>query len=86
MHEKLNKMRIEAGIARLEHEPWLAVIDEKCNAIDPLIGLQEFAELIIDECIRTCYNMPDDADIDVYGHITGYAGYRNACLKAFYGN
>jgi hypothetical protein len=47
--------------------------------------LQKFAELILDKCIEVCYNIPDDADIDEHGHITGYAGYRKACLKAFYG-
>ena len=48
--------------------------------------LQKFAELILDKCIEVCYNIPDDADIDEHGHITGYAGYRKACLKAFYGD
>jgi hypothetical protein len=51
MNEHLNELRLEAGIARLEDDPWLVVINKEGNVIDPLIGLEKFAELIIQECI-----------------------------------
>ena len=52
MNELLNNLRIQAGIGRLEDGPWLAVIDKEANVIDPLIGLEIFAELIIKECAK----------------------------------
>lgn len=51
MNKLLNELRIQAGIGRLEDGPWLAVIDKEANVIDPLIGLEKFAELIIRECV-----------------------------------
>lgn len=55
MNERLNELRIQAGIGRLEDGPWLVVIDKEANVIDPLIGLEKFAELIVKECIDACY-------------------------------
>ena len=52
MNPYLNELRLEAGIARIEDDPWLVVINKESNVIDPLIGLEKFAELIIQECIR----------------------------------
>jgi hypothetical protein len=52
MNELLNEFRIQSGISRLEDDPRLIVIDKEGNAIDPLIGLQKFAQLIIKECIE----------------------------------
>jgi len=51
MNDLLNEFRIQSGISRLEDDPRLIVIDKEGNAIDPLIGLQKFAELIIKECL-----------------------------------
>jgi hypothetical protein len=50
MNERLNHLRLEAGISRLSDLMGLVVIGEEGNVIDPLIGLQAFAELIIKEC------------------------------------
>ncbi len=52
MNELLNEFRIQSGISRLEDDPRLIVIDKEGSVIDPLIGLQKFAELIVKECIE----------------------------------
>ena len=49
MKERLNELRLDAGIAQLKDDPRLVVIDREGNVIDPLIGLEKFAELIVEE-------------------------------------
>ena len=52
MKSKLNELRLDAGIARIENQQWLCVLDKETGMmIDPLIGLEKFAELIVRECI-----------------------------------
>jgi hypothetical protein len=50
MNERLNELRLDAGIAQLKDDPRLVVIDREGNVIDPLIGLEKFAELIVKKC------------------------------------
>lgn len=50
MNERFNKLRLDAGIARLNDYPRLVVIDIEGNIVDPLIGLQKYAELIVRDC------------------------------------
>ena len=51
MKSKLNELRLDAGIARIENQQWLCVLDKETGMmIDPLIGLEKFAELIVKEC------------------------------------
>lgn len=52
MNELINNLRLDAGISQLKDDPRLVVIDREGNVIDPLIGLEKFAELIIQECAR----------------------------------
>jgi len=53
MKSKLNELRLDAGIARIENQQWLCVLDKETGMmIDPLIGLEKFAELIVRECIN----------------------------------
>jgi hypothetical protein len=53
MKSKLNELRLDAGIARIENQQWLCVLDKETGMmIDPLIGLEKFAELIVKECIN----------------------------------
>jgi hypothetical protein len=50
MKTKLNELRLDAGIARIENQQWLCVLDKETGMmIDPLIGLEKFAELIVAE-------------------------------------
>ena len=52
MNEKLNELRLDAGIARIDQQ-WLCVVGKETGMlIDPVIGLEKFAELIIKECIN----------------------------------
>jgi hypothetical protein len=53
MKSKLNELRLDAGIARIENQQWLCVLDKETGMmIDPLIGLEKFAQLIVQECIN----------------------------------
>jgi hypothetical protein len=55
MKSKLNELRLDAGIARIENQKWLCVLDKETGMmIDPMIGLEKFAELIIAECANQC--------------------------------
>ena len=51
MNELIDKLRLDAGIARLKDSANLVVINKEGNIIDPLFGLEKFAELIIRECL-----------------------------------
>jgi hypothetical protein len=72
MKERLNELRLDAGIAQLKDDPRLVVIDREGNVIDPLIGLEKFAELIVRECIKECnqewydFNAESVADDDPF--------------------
>jgi hypothetical protein len=50
MNERFNELRLDAGIARVHDEPYLVVINKSGEIIDPIIGLEKFAELIVLEC------------------------------------
>ena len=51
MKSKLNELRLDAGIARIENQQWLCVLDKETGMmIDPMIGLEKFAELVVQEC------------------------------------
>ena len=51
MNNKLNELRLDAGIARIENQQWLCVLDKETGMmIDPMIGLEKFAEFIVKEC------------------------------------
>ena len=55
MKSKLNELRLDAGIARIENQQWLCVLDKETGMmIDPMIGLEKFAELIVAECLEAC--------------------------------
>jgi hypothetical protein len=50
MNERINELRLDAGMAQLKDDPRLVAIDRDGNIIDPMIGLEKFAELLIKEC------------------------------------
>jgi hypothetical protein len=60
MNERLNELRLDAGIAQLKDDPRLVVIDREGNVIDPLLGLEKFAELIVKECIEQVWYSRED--------------------------
>ena len=61
MKSKLNELRLDAGIARIENQQLLCVLDKETGMmIDPMIGLEKFAELIVGECCRALNPMLRD--------------------------
>ncbi len=60
MNEHLNVLRLKAGISRLEDDQRLVVINKEGNVINPLIGLEKFAQLVVEECLGVC---EDERDI-----------------------
>ena len=58
MNTHLNVLRLKAGISRLEDDHRLVVINKEGNVIDPLIGLEKFAELIVKECATIIDDIP----------------------------
>lgn len=71
MNELINNLRLDAGISQLKDDPRLVVIDREGNVIDPLIGLEKFAELIVKECA----NVAADHDaLDIYEEIREHFG------------
>ena len=60
MKNKLNELRLDAGIARIENQKWLCVLDKETGMmVDPMIGLEKFAELIVRECIEQVITGPN---------------------------
>ena len=52
MNERINELRLEAGISRLHDEPkFMVAVSEEGKVIEPLDGLKKFAELIVQECL-----------------------------------
>ena len=73
MKSKLNELRLDAGIARIENQQWLCVLDKETGTmIDPMIGLEKFAQLIVQECARVAVYKDDGmiSTADVAGYIT----------------
>lgn len=64
MKDIIDKLRLDAGIARVEGTPYLVCVSKDGKAGDPLEGLQLFANLIIQEfCNKStfickCYEQP----------------------------
>jgi hypothetical protein len=57
MKSKLNELRLDAGIARIENQQWLCVLDKETGMmIDPMIGLEKFTELIVRECAKVVFD------------------------------
>ena len=60
MKSKLNELRLDAGISRLHDEPkFMVAVDKEGKVIDPLVGLEKFADLIIRECISAVEDTND---------------------------
>ena len=73
MKSKLNELRLDAGIARIENQQWLCVLDKETGMmIDPMIGLEKFAELIVRECAEWVNNnvglIDEEARADLLKH------------------
>lgn len=49
--ELINDLRLEAGISRLDDNVTLIAVTKEGNINDPLVGLEKFVELIVQECL-----------------------------------
>lgn len=58
--ELINNLRLDAGIAQVANSAKLVVINRDGNIIDPIVGLEKFAELIIEECIDVVIESDDN--------------------------
>ena len=52
MNERINNLRLDAGISTLHDAPYLVAINKSGEIIDPIIGLEKLAELIVKECSK----------------------------------
>jgi hypothetical protein len=60
MNKQIDELRLDAGISRLDDNFRLIVINEQGEVIDPLIGLEKFARLIIQDCCQALQPMLRD--------------------------
>ena len=79
MNELINKLRLDAGIARIDtrYMPYLVVINKEGNTIDPLFGLEKFAELIVQECVTQLRKEGERAKIQAFTGSTYKFTYMN---------
>ena len=70
MNERINNLRLDAGISQLKDDPRLVVIDREGNVIEPLVGLEKFARLIVKECRKVIEEdmdaNPDDEEFNFW--------------------
>ena len=77
MNERLNELRLDAGISQLQDDPRLVVIDRSGKVIDPLVGLEKFAELIVRECAKSAndwYQNHDKIHSDPMSYVLAHFG------------
>jgi hypothetical protein len=60
MNKLLNELRLDAGIARLDDNLRLVVLNKEGTVMDPLHGLEIFARLVIQECIKILEEAEED--------------------------
>jgi hypothetical protein len=76
MKNKLNELRLDAGIARIENQKWLCVLDKETGMmIDPMIGLEKFAELIVQECLAQVDKVDEVCEDDAEKLGISWVGY-----------
>ncbi len=56
MNERINELRLEAGISRLHEVPYMVAVNKEGEIIEPSDGLQKFAELIVRECVNVLHD------------------------------
>lgn len=62
MNETFNSLRLDAGIARTHVGSTLIVLKSNGEVEDPLVGLQDFARLVVKECIAILEEAAEDID------------------------
>ena len=65
MNERIDQLRLEAGISRLHDEPkFMVAVSKEGTVIEPLDGLEKFAELIVAECVAICQDIDGEDNTD----------------------
>ena len=74
MNEQINNLRLDAGISTLHDAPYLVAINKSGEIIDPIIGLEKFAELIVRMCADAAdmYEGKSDCVGDCVAEYMGY--------------
>ena len=78
MNERIKELALDAGISRLQDDLRLVVVDSNGDAIDPMSGLEKFAELIIQECIKICDETEDEYLTDESEELLGEQNWKYA--------
>lgn len=60
MNERINELRLDAGISLLHDEPYLVAVNKSGEIEDPMIGLEKFAWLIVKEMCGLMEQAEDD--------------------------
>ena len=68
MNERINNLRLDAGISRLHDEPYLVAVTKSGEIEDPMIRLEKFAESIVEECIQV---LKDTGYPNAHGNCVG---------------
>jgi hypothetical protein len=66
--ELINKLRSDAGIAKEFGSLKMVSIDKEGNIIDPMVGLENFAKLIIKECL-SCFTGVDNDSFESLDYV-----------------
>ena len=62
MNKTFNSLRLDAGIARTHVGSTLIVLNPNGEVEDPLVGLEDFARLVVKECIAILEEAAEDID------------------------
>ena len=74
MNERINELRLDAGISRLHDEPYFVAVTKSGEIEDPMIGLEKFAQLIVRECIKQARKDENGPAYEAVGRIAEHFG------------
>ena len=75
MNKRINQLRLEAGISRLHDEPkFMVAVSKEGTVMEPLDGLEKFAELIVRECAEVGSKFSQAHPLDIQYQIKRHFG------------
>ena len=75
--ELVDKLRLDAGIAMLEDNGTMVVINKMGDIINPKVGMENFAEFIVRECEKLLRKEGERAKIQAFTGSTYKFTYMN---------
>ena len=75
--ELVNSLRLDAGIARLDDNRTMVAINKMGDIINSKVGLENFAELIVRECVTQLRREGERAKIQAFTGSTYKFTYMN---------